>query len=118
DGTVYGFGAAQTLGSATGTSSPVTAIAGTPDGGGYWIVTKNGSVRAFGDAKSFGTLPSLGVSPALPVIGIVHTADTGGYWLIGADGGIFAFGDAGFVGSLPGVGVHVSDVVGAVPTTG
>jgi hypothetical protein len=52
------------------------------------------------------------------VIGVVHTADTAGYWLIGADGGIFAFGDAGFVGSLPGVTVHVTDVVGAVPTTG
>ena len=91
DGTVYGFGAAQTLGSATGTSSPVTAIAGTPDGGGYWIVTQNGSVHAFGDAQGFGTLPGLGVSPALPVIGIVHTVDTAGYWLVGSDGGIFAF---------------------------
>ncbi len=117
DGTVYGFGAVQTLGSATGTSSPVTAIAGTPDGGGYWIVTKNGSVHDFGDAKSFSTLPALGVAPAHPVIGIVPTADTGGYWLVGADGGIFAFGDAGFVGSLPGLTVHVTDVVGAVPTT-
>ena len=67
-------------------------------------MTQNGAVHAFGDAGSFGTLPALGVSPALPVIGIVHTADTGGYWLIGADGGIFAFGDAGFVGSLPGWG--------------
>ena len=115
-GTVYGFGAAQTLGSATGTSSPVSAIAGTPDGGGYWIVTQNGAIYPFGDARSFGTLPTLGVSPALPVIGVVHTADTAGYWLIGADGGIFAFGDAGFVGSLPGVGVHVTNIVGAVPT--
>ena len=57
------------------------------------------------------------MTPAQPVIGIVHTADTGGYWLIGSDGGIFAFGDAGFVGSLPGDTVHVTDVVGAVPTT-
>ena len=86
-GTVYGFGAAQGLGTAKGTSSPVSAIAGTPTGGGYWITTKNGTVYAFGNAKSFGTLPALGVTPAYPVIGIVHTADTGGYWLIGADGG-------------------------------
>jgi hypothetical protein len=116
DGTVYGFGASQTLGSATGSASPVTAIAGTPDGGGYWIVTANGTVHAFGDAQNFGTLPALGVTPALAVIGIVHTADTKGYWLIGSDGGIFAFGDAGFVGSLPGLNVHVTNVVGAVPT--
>jgi hypothetical protein len=118
DGTVYAFGAAQELGSAMGTASPVSAIAGTPDGGGYWIVTQNGSVYTFGDARYFDSLPALGVTPALPVIGIVHTAGTAGYWLIGADGGIFAFGDAGFVGSLPGLGVHVTDIVGAVPTTG
>jgi len=119
-GTVYGFGAAEALGTARGTSSPVSAIAGTPTGGGYWITTQNGTVYPFGNARkpSPGTLPALSLTPALPVIGIVHTADTSGYWLIGADGGIFAFGDAGFVGSLPGLTVHVTDVVGAVPTTG
>ena len=72
-GTVYGFGAAKHLGTAKGTSSPVSAIAGTPTGGGYWITTQNGAVYAFGNAKSFGTLPALHVTPALPVIGIVHT---------------------------------------------
>jgi hypothetical protein len=117
-GTVYAFGAAKQLGTAKGTPSPVSAIAGTPTGGGYWITTESGAVYAFGDAKSFGTLPADHVSPAEPVIGVVHTADTGGYWLIGSDGGIFAFGDAGFVGSLPGVNVHVTDIVGAVPTAG
>ena len=39
-----------------------------------------------------------------------------GYWMVGSDGGVFAFGDAGFVGSLPGIHVHVSDIVGVVPT--
>ncbi len=119
-GTVYGFGAAQTLGTAKGSSSPVSAIAGTPTGGGYWITTQNGTVYAFGNAKkpAPGTLPGVGVTPAHPVIGIVHTSDTAGYWLIGSDGGIFAFGDAPFVGSLPGVTVHVTNVVGAVPTAG
>jgi hypothetical protein len=116
-GTVYAFGAAHQLGSATGTSSPVSAIAGTPDGGGYWIVTQNGSVHAFGDARNFGTLPSSGVSPAMPIIGIVRTAATAGYWLIGADGGVFTYGDAPYVGSLPSLTVHLSDVVGAVPTS-
>jgi len=79
----------------------VSAIESTPDGGGYWIVTQNGSVYRFGDAGSFGSLPGIGVSPAHPVIGLVPTSDDAGYWLIGSDGGIFAFGDAPFVGSLP-----------------
>ncbi len=116
-GTVYAFGAAQQLGSATGTSSPVSAIAGTPDAGGYWIVTQSGSVHAFGDAQNLGTLPSTGVSPAKPIIGIVRTSDTAGYWLIGADGGVFTYGDAPYVGSLPSLTVHLSDIVGAVPTS-
>jgi len=114
-GTVYTFGVPQ-LGTVKGTPSPVSAIAGTPTGGGYWITTQNGAVYAFGSAKKYGTLPALHVQPAHPVIGIVHTAGTGGYWLLGSDGGIFAFGDAPFMGSLPGLTVHVTDIVGAVPT--
>ncbi len=95
--------------------APVTAISGTPTGGGYWVAAANGAVRTFGKATSFGTLPADKVTPALPVIGIVHTAGTTGYWLLGSDGGIFAFGTAPFDGSLPGDGVHVTNVVGAVP---
>jgi hypothetical protein len=116
-GTVYTFGVPK-LGTVKGTPSPVSAIAGTPTGNGYWITTQNGAVYAFGKAGKFGagTLPNLGVAPAHPVIGIVHTVDTGGYWLLGSDGGIFAFGDAPFIGSLPGLTIHVSNIVGAVPT--
>jgi hypothetical protein len=116
NGAVYAFGDATAYGSALGTPSPVSAIACTPDGGGYWIVTQAGGVYPFGDARSFGSLPAMGARPSRPVIGLVPTVDGNGYWLIGSDGGIFTFGDAPFVGSLPGLGVHVSDVVGAVPT--
>ena len=109
--------AAGSFGSSTDTTSPATAMAATPNGGGYWIVTRNGNVFAFGEATWRGSLPFIGVAPSSPVIGIVPTADDLGYWLIGSDGGIFAFGDAPFVGSLPGLGVDVGDIVGAVPTT-
>jgi len=117
NGTVYSFGNASNFGSAIGTSSPVSGIAATPDGGGYWIVTQNGGVFTFGDAGYFLSLPALDVKPSRPIIGLVPTSDEKGYWLIGGDGGIFAFGDAGFVGSLPGLGIHVTDIVGAVPTS-
>ena len=117
NGTVYGFGNAPAYGSATGTPSPVSGITSTPDGGGYWIVTQNGGVYTFGDAGAYGSLPGIGVKPSRPVIGLVPTSDQHGYWLIGGDGGIFAFGDAPFVGSLPGLGIHITDIVGAVPTT-
>jgi hypothetical protein len=35
---------------------------------------------------------------------------------VGTDGGLFGFGDAGYFGSLPGLHVHVSNIVGMVPT--
>jgi hypothetical protein len=114
-GTVYAFGNATNFGGPSGVNN-ATAIVATPSGNGYWVVTSSGAVYPFGAAVSFGSLPSIGVTPAFPVIGIVPTNDGRGYWLIGADGGLFAFGDAPFRGSLPGVGVHVSDIVGAVPT--
>ena len=45
-------------------------------------------------------------------------AGNGGYDLVGADGGVFVFPPAGghFYGSLPALGVHVSDIVGIVPS--
>jgi len=42
-----------------------------------------------------------------------------GYDLVGNDGGVFVFPvgkSSGFFGSLPGLGVHVSNIVGIVPT--
>ena len=118
DGTVTAFGTAAHDGNASAAASPVAGIAATPDGTGYWVVTADGGVQAFGGATSHGSLPGLGVTPALPVVALVPTPDGGGYWLFGSDGGVFALGDAGALGSLPGLHVPVSDIVGAVPTAG
>jgi hypothetical protein len=114
---VTAFGNAQAFPAQGATTSQVTSIAGTPTGGGYWLVTKEGGVYPFGSAKKAGegTLPAIHVVPRLPVIGIVRVPGTVGYWLIGSDGGVFAFGTAPFVGSLPGIAVTVNNIVGAVP---
>jgi hypothetical protein len=93
----------------------VTTITGSPTGGGYWVAAANGSVRAFGSAKAYGTLAADADTPAEPIIAIVQDAGTTGYWLLGSDGGIFAFGAAPYDGSLPAIGVHVTDIVAAVP---
>ena len=45
----------------TGTTSaqhlnqPITQIVSTPDGGGYWLVAKDGGIFAFGDAGFYGS---------------------------------------------------------------
>ena len=117
DGTVYGFGNAGQLGSATGTPSPVSGIAATPDGGGLLDRDPERQRLHVRRRRFYGSLPGDGVTPSRPVIGLVPTASEQGYWLIGGDGGIFAFGDAPFVGSLPALGIDITDIVGAVPTT-
>ena len=87
---------------------------------GYDMVGADGGVFAFGDAKSEGSLPALGIKPSAPIVGEAVTTSGLGYYLAGADGGVFAFGDAKSAGSLPGLGVTpAKPVVGiASPFTG
>ena len=92
-------------------------IAATPTAKGYWVVTADGRVSAFGDAKFYGDLPDLGKHVS-DVVAIAPTTDGQGYYLVGADGGFFTFGDAKFHGSLPGIHLRVKDVVGMVATPG
>ncbi len=142
DGGVFNFGSAGFYGSTyalglTGLSgshplgSPVVGIAPTPDGKGYWLVTKAGHVYGFGDASFHGDTYSDGLTGlsgshplSAPIVGIQSTPNGQGYWLVAADGGVFNFGNAGFYGNtysdgLTGLnGSHplVSAVVGMVPT--
>lgn len=118
NGEVFAAGAALPLGGTrTVASDPVAAIAATPDARGYWVVTADGGVTAFGDAAFLGDLPRLGARVS-DIVAFVPTADGRGYWLIGRDGGQFAFGDADYLGSLPGLGVHVRNITAMAATPG
>ncbi len=72
-------------------------MAVTPDGRGYWIATVGGSVTAYGEAPSLGSM--VGKHLNQPIVGIEATSDGKGYWLVASDGGVFAFGDASYFGS-------------------
>jgi hypothetical protein len=110
---VLGFGTASTtVADQSGLAGPVTAIASTPDGGGYWVTTAAGQVLNEGDAQNFGSVTSALNSP---IIGIASTPTGNGYWLVGSDGGIFTFGDAHFFGST-GALVLNKPIVGISPT--
>jgi hypothetical protein len=97
----------------SGFPTPVTGMASTPDGGGYWITNGYGDVSPHGDATSFGSLA--GQTLNAPITHIVATPDGGGYWLVGADGGTFTFGDAQFYGSMGGKQLN-APVVDIAPT--
>jgi hypothetical protein len=123
--------------------SSVSPAVGTTAGG--TSVTVSGANLGGATAVNFGTNPGTNVvvngggtsltatSPA----GVVGTVDVtvttpggtsstsaadhftyqhSGYWMVGNDGGIFSFGGAPFEGSLPGLNIHVTNVVGMVPT--
>jgi hypothetical protein len=73
-------------------------IAGT-GGDGYWTVTSDGAVYAFGNAEHKGGANTPDVTqPGVEIIGIAGDGTTAGYWLYGSDGSIFAFGSAQFHG--------------------
>jgi hypothetical protein len=102
DHSVFGYGDARFWGS-TGNvllNQPVVGMARTPSGDGYWLVSKEGRVFAFGSAQHRGSVTP---PPPSPVVGIAATPSGNGYWLATAAGGIYSFGDAPFLGSLGGV---------------
>ncbi len=54
EGAVHAFNAPSFGSSPASPGSPVVAAAATPDGGGYWTVTAEGQVAAYGDAPYIG----------------------------------------------------------------
>ena len=106
------FVAPATL-SSPGLAGPVTGMATTPDGDGYWLVDAQGAVASHGTAQGYGSMA--GVTLDAPVAHIVATPDGKGYWLVAADGGIFTFGDARFFGSMGGKHLN-APVVDLAPT--
>ena len=70
-------------------NAPIVALAGAPDGQGYWEVASDGGVFTFGSATFHG---GAGQAPlTAPVIGMAVDQSTGGYWLVAWDGGVFSY---------------------------
>jgi hypothetical protein len=96
-------------------ASDYVGIAATIDGGGYWLVQADGTVTAFGDAHSYGSLTSADTS-ASKIVGIARTYDGHGYWLVAANGHVFTVGDAHSYGSAPDNAATQGPVVGMAVT--
>ncbi|MDQ1467848.1 MAG: hypothetical protein QOH10_2263 [Actinomycetota bacterium] len=76
---------------------PVTGMASTPTGRGYWLAADDGGVFSFGDARFYGSTGAIRLNR--PIVDIASTVSGHGYWLVASDGGVFSFGDARFYGS-------------------
>lgn len=78
-------------------------------GSGYWMITADGHVHAFGAAH-------LG-QPVGPARSDIEATPSGqGYWVLAEDGGLFTYGDARFFGRPAAPGRYVS--LSATPTGG
>jgi hypothetical protein len=90
-------------------AAPVTGITANPTGG-YWLVSADGGVYAFG-------VPFLGSAAGVAdqsVVGIASAPSGTGYWEVSADGGVFSYGSATFYGSA--ADLHLAaPVVGITP---
>ena len=82
-------------------------------GKGYLVVSSDGRVRAFGNAKFHGDLGGRALSA--PIVASALTPGGKGYWLAGADGAIYTFGNAHFYGSMAGHPLS-SPIVGMTAT--
>ncbi len=71
-------------------------MAPTPGGLGYWLVTRSGDDKAFGNATA-----TTGPSSTLRWSGAAGDSASG-YWQAASDGGVFALGSAPFFGSMGG----------------
>ena len=99
DHSVFAYGDAGFHGSTgvTKLNHPVVGMARTASGDGYWLVSAEGRVFAFGAAEHHGSLSS---APPSPVIGIAATPAGNGYWLVTENGSIYSFGAAPFLGGM------------------
>ena len=100
---------------ANGLCGPNTAPTPAPVDGtvpGYWTVTTNGVVQAFGNAQHVGDRAG---SVSAPVVGLAGTPSRAGYWLAGRDGRVYTFGDARRLGDARDMQLGV-DVVGIAAT--
>ncbi|MHB8458044.1 MAG: hypothetical protein ACYDBS_10215, partial [Acidimicrobiales bacterium] len=104
---LFGFGPSQYCGGLARQLLPqdVAGVASMPNGAGYWIALKDGSVYAFGAARNYGDLRGAAwrggpAAPGAPIVGISSSRDGKGYLLLAGDGSVYAFGDARYFGSL------------------
>lgn len=77
--------------------SPPMAIVACPTGG-YWIVTGEGGVYAFGKAPFLGSLSGIPISA--PIMSASATPSGQGLYLLGQDGAVYAWGDATYEGRV------------------
>ena len=90
-------------------NAPVVGMVPSIDDGGYFLVTSDGGVFAFGDAHFSGSCPGLIGGCAAAAVAVMPDASGNGYWVVTKTGNVYGFGDAPYLGA-PGQGTVTSGV--------
>ena len=107
-----GFAPAGSVGSAPKLSAPIVGMVPSADGGGYFMVSSDGGVFAFGDAQFAGSCPGIGGCQG-SAVAVIPDASGQGYWIATSNGNVYSFGDAPYFGAP---GIQSSPVTSAVRT--
>lgn len=78
------------------TSSPAIQLIPTPSYQGYWILTQNGSVYAFGNATAFPNAPS-----GITAVSMAATPSGQGAYVLANNGTVYPLGNATNYGNAP-----------------
>ena len=107
-----GFAPTGSVGSASTLSAPIVGMVPSADGDGYFMVSSDGGVFAFGDAQFEGSCPGIGGCQG-SAVAVMPDASGHGYWIATNDGNVYSFGDAPYLGAP---GIQGSPVTSAVRT--
>ena len=123
DGGIFAFGDAGFYGSIPGLglnpagsgrpnslNAPIVGMVPSADGGGYFMVSSDGGVFAFGDAHFAGSCPGIGGCSGAAVA-VMPDASGNGYWLVTQTGHVYTFGDAPYFGAPGPENVPVTSAV-------
>jgi hypothetical protein len=97
------------------TAKDYVGIVSTVDGQGYWVFQADGTVTAYGDAKSAGSLSGAEASNT-KIVGMARSYSGQGYWLVSSTGHVYPLGDAKDYGSLASTGSSSAPIVGIAAT--
>ena len=110
-GSIPGLGMAPTGSGLPGAlNAPIVGMVPSADGGGYFMVARDGGVFAFGDAQFEGSCPGIGGCSGAAVA-VVPDATGRGYWLVTQTGNVYTFGDAPYYGAPGSQGSPVTAAV-------
>ena len=107
-----GFAPAGSFGSGSEARAPIVGMVPSADGGGYFMVSSDGGVFAFGDAHFAGSCPGIGGCQG-SAVAVIPDASGQGYWIATNNGNVYSFGDAPYLGAP---GIQGSPVTSAVRT--